>query len=448
MKREASDRLDDWLKSPERKPLVIRGARQVGKTWIVRDLAERAGLKLIEINFDYTPELSAFFTTNDPRQILRNLSAETGETIAPEKSLLFLDEIQAAPNLFSTLRWFKEKMPELPVVCAGSLLDFVLDDHSFSMPVGRIRYFYLEPFSFLEFVLATGNAPLYQRLKEASLQAPLPEPLHKKCLELYRIYCLCGGMPEAVTGWTNTQDFNACLSIQQDLLNTYRDDFSKYCTNSGLLRAAFKSAAAQLGNKFVLGRVAEGVKAEAARKALHQLTLARIVSRVEHSTGNGLPLGAGSNKKFFKAILLDIGLVSSQLGLGKMPDNEINRLVFNNIGALAEQFAGQQIRYALAAQAEPELYYWQRTGGRQGELDYLIQSGAAIVPVEVKSGSAGAMKSLHQFMFDKQLDLAVRLDTNNFSHLKQHLKTTQGDEVEYTLNSIPVYLAERILELT
>lgn len=151
---------------------------------------------------------------------------------------------------------------------------------------------------------------------------PLPEPLHKKCLELYRIYCLCGGMPEAVTSWTNTQDFNACLSIQQDLLNTYRDDFSKYGTNSGLLRAAFKSAAAQLGNKFVLGRVAEGVKAEAARKALHQ------------------------------------------------------------------------------------------------------------------------------FMFDKQLDSAVRLDTNNFSRLKQQLKTTQGDKVEYTLNSIPVYLAERILELT
>ncbi len=447
MKREASDRLDHWINQPDRKPLVLRGARQTGKTWIVRDLAKRHNRQLVEVNFERNPEFSVHFEDKDPKKILRNLSAELAVPILLENTLLFLDEIQAAPQILATLRWFKEELPALPVIAAGSLLDFILNDHTFSMPVGRISYFYIEPLSFLEFVCATGNTPLYEQLKTASFINPPNEVLHQKCIELYRIYCLCGGMPEAVKKWVATGDLNECLTVQTDLLTTYRDDFNKYGKDSALLRKTLRSAAEQLGNKFVLSRVDDGVLARDSKKALSLLTMARVTSIVQHTAGNGLPLGSETNEKFFKAVLVDTGLVSSQLGLTRMKPEEVKNMIFSNRGALAEQFAGQQLRYALAATGEPELYYWQRTGGRQGEIDYLIQSGNRIVPVEVKSGSEGAMKSLHQFMFEKQLKAAVRLDINNFSRSDLSLKTTQGNPVQYTLFSIPVYLAERVFEL-
>ncbi len=447
MKREASHRLDQWLKQTDRKPLIIRGARQTGKTWIVRDLAARQNRKLVEINFERTPELAVHFSEKDPVKILKNLSAELAQSIQPENTLLFLDEIQAAPEVFACLRWFKEELPELAVISAGSLLDFVLAKHTFSMPVGRISYFYLEPLSFLEFVCAIGNDPLFAALKSASFSSPLNETLHKKCLELYRIYCLCGGMPEAVNKWVASEDMNACMTVQTDLIATCRDDFSKYGENGELLRKTLRSVAEQLGNKFVLSQVDQNVRSHDTRKALSLLAMARIISTVQHSAGNGIPLGAEANEKFIKALFLDIGLVSAQLGLARMKPEEIKQIIFSNQGALAEQFTGQQIRYALAFNGDPELYYWQRIAGRQGEIDYLLESGGKVLPVEVKSGSEGSMKSLHQFMHDKKLSLAVRVDANNLSKSDLDLKTTTGQPVQYTLLSIPLYLAERIFEL-
>ncbi len=448
MKREASERLDRWLSQLDRKPLVIRGARQTGKTWIVRDLAERHNRQLVEINFERTPELASYFEEKDPAKILKNLSSELAQSIRPEDTLLFLDEIQAAPEVFACLRWFKEEMPELPVISAGSLLDFALAKHAFSMPVGRISYFYLEPMSFLEFVRASGNDPLYETLKTVALTDPLNEVLHRKCLELHRTYCLCGGMPEVVNKWITSGDMNECMTVQTDLLTTYRDDFNKYGKNSELLRKTLRSVAGQLGGKFVFNRVDQSVRSYETRNTLTLLAMARVVATVQHSSGNGIPLGAETNEKFLKALFVDVGLVSAQLGLAHMKPAEIEEMVFSNKGALAEQFAGQQIRYALSANGDPELYYWQRTSGRQGEIDYLLQSAGKILPVEVKSGREGSMKSLHQFMYDKKLSRAVRFDTNNLSKYDMSLKTTTGQPVQYALLSIPIYLAERIFELT
>ena len=447
MKREASKRLDKWLKQSDRKPLVIRGARQTGKTWIVRDLAMRNNRHLIEINLERTPELASYFKDNDPAIILENLSAELAINICPKDSLLFLDEIQAAPEVFACLRWFKEEMPELPVISTGSLLDFVLAEHTFSMPVGRISYFYLEPMSFLEFVQATGNDPLYEILKTISLLNPLNEALHQKCLELHRIYCLCGGMPEVVAKWISTGDISECQTVQADLLATFHDDFNKYGKNRELLRKTLRSAANQIGNKFVLSRVDSNTRAYETKNALSLLSMARIISIVHHSAGNGIPLGAEMNDKFFKAFLLDTGLVSSQLGLTNIKPAEISKLVPSNRGGIAEQFVAQQIRYAIAAGGEPEIYHWQRTKGRQCEIDFLIEAGESIVPVEVKWGTEGSMKSLHQFMYDKELSIAVRFDTNILSVVDLALKTTTGHPVEYSLLSVPIFLAERIFEL-
>lgn len=446
MIRFASKKLDGWLKGPERKPLVMRGARQVGKTWLVRDFAKRHGLELIELNLEKYPYYADLFSGNSPHEILKNIEAELASKILSESSCLFLDEIQAAPELFSKLRWFREDIPELPVIAAGSLLEFALGKANFSMPVGRIAYFYLEPLSFFEFALALGNEPLYEKMISTTPEGPLPHPLHVRCMELYRQYCLIGGMPETVQTWLDGRDIQACLKIQHDLLATYRDDFHKYGgkIDARLLHRILLSVAKQLGNKFIYSRVDPDVKAPIVKNLLMLLSQAKVCSKVTHTSGNGLPLGAESNEKFFKALMVDIGLISAHLGLSSMKPADLDSILLSNRGGLAEQFVGQQLRSAQTPTMDPQLFYWQRTGGRQGEIDYILQHGNHIVPVEVKSGAAGSMKSLHQFMAGKNLKMAIRLDANPPSVEEMSVKTTQGQFVKYRLLSLPLYLAGSI----
>ena len=449
MIRFAGRELDHWLLSKNRKPLVLRGARQVGKTWLVRDFAQRQGLNLIELNLERTPHLADLFVGNDPAQTLQNLSAEISTQIQPSASLLFLDEIQAAPELFAKLRWFKEEMPDLAVIAAGSLLEFALENDPHSMPVGRITYFYLEQLSFFEFLLASGNKPLYQKLRSYEWGRNIPRSLHEKCLEFYHQYCLVGGMPEVVAKWRQNRDPRACLKLQQDLLATYRDDFHKYGgeMNARLLADILLSVARQLGSKFVYSRVDPALKVPPVKRAFSLLCQAKVCSRILHTTGNGLPLGAESNSKFFKALMIDIGLVAAQLGLAATRMEDQRAFVFTNKGGLAEQFVGQQLRCLQTPAMDPQLFYWQRTGGRLGELDYIIQQGGRIVPVEVKSGPAGKLKSLHQFMAEKELSLAVRCNLNLPVIENIQVKTTLGQPVAYRLLSVPIYLTETLPRL-
>ena len=441
MKRFAANELENWLKNKNRKPIVLRGARQVGKTWLVRDLAKRQKLKLVELNFERLPSLADLFSENNPVEILRNIEAELAITIKPDSSLLFLDEIQAAPQLFSKLRWFKEEIPNLPVIAAGSLLDFALKKYRYSMPVGRITYFYLDQMSFFEFVLETGNEALYKKMSSFSLESRMPESLHKKSLNLYHDYCLVGGMPEVVQEWVNSKNLKPCIKIQQDLLATYRDDFHKYGgeIDAGMLNKILLSVAKQLGNKFMYSRVDPTKKLVGIKKALSMLSQAKVCTKVLHTTGNGLPLGAESNEKFFKAIMLDIGLISVQLGLSSIKHSEAKNIIFSNKGGLAEQFVGQQLRACQTPLESPQLFYWQRTGGRLGEIDYVTQHGNRVVPVEVKSGSAGSMKSLHQFMSEKRLNFAVRFNINQPSVENIRVKTTLAKPVSYRLLSLPSF---------
>jgi len=449
MIRFAAKELDKWLNNPNRKPMVMRGARQVGKTWIVRDLANRHKLQLIELNFERLPSLADLFSENDPAEILRNIEAELATTIKPDSSLLFLDEIQAAPQLFSKLRWFKEDMQPLPVIAAGSLLDFALNKYRYSMPVGRITYFHLDSMSFFEFLQAIGNEALYKKISSLSLGTRLPDSLHKKCLGLYHDYCLVGGMPEVLKEWVDSKKLQSCLKLQQDLLATYRDDFHKYGgeIEAGLLNRLLLSIAVQLGNKFVYSRVDLAKKLVQIRDALTRLDQAKVCTKVLHTAGNGLPLGSESNEKFFKTLMLDIGLISVQLGLSSARHLEAKKIIFSNKGGMAEQFVGQQLRAAQTPLETPQLFYWQRVGGRLGEIDYLIQHGNRVVPVEVKSGSAGSLKSLHQFMAEKRFDLAVRCNIYQPAVEDISVKTTLGQPVSYRLLSLPVYLTERLHEL-
>jgi predicted AAA+ superfamily ATPase len=421
----------------------------VGKTWLVRDFAKRQKLRLVEMNFERLPALADLFSENDPAEILRNIEAQLAIMIKPDSSLLFLDEIQAAPQLFSQLRWFKEEIPALPVIAAGSLLDFALNKYKYSMPVGRITYFHLEQLSFFEFVLATGNEALYKKMSSFSLDSRMPESLHKKCLDLYHDYCLVGGMPEVVQEWVSTNNIKSCIKIQQDLLATYRGDFHKYGgkTDAGMLNKILLSVAEQLGNKFIYSRVDPAKKLVQIKKALSLLSQAKICTKVLHTTGNGLPLGAQSNDKYFKALMLDIGLISVQLGFSSIKHAEAKNIIFSNKGGVAEQFVGQQLRTCQTSLESPQLFYWQRTGGRLGEIDYVIQHGNRVVPIEVKSGSAGSMKSLHQFMAEKRLNFAVRFNINQPSVEDIRVKTTLGKPVSYRLLSLPLYLTERLDDL-
>jgi predicted AAA+ superfamily ATPase len=256
-------------------------------------------------------------------------------------------------------------------------------------------------------------------------------------------------MPEVVQEWVNNKKLTSCIKIQQDLLATYRDDFHKYGgkTDAGMLNKILLSVAEQLGNKFIYSRVDPAKKLVQIKKALSLLSLARVCTKVLHTSGNGIPLGAESNEKFFKALMLDIGLISVQLGLSSIKHSEAKNIIFSNMGGLAEQFVGQQLRACQTPLEPGELFYWQRTGGRLGEIDYVIQHGNRVVPVEVKSGSAGSMKSLHQFMADKRLNFAVRFNINLPSVENIKVKTTLGKPVSYRLLSLPVYLTERLDDL-
>ena len=446
MKRSTADFLDKWINDSDRKPLVLRGARQVGKTWLVRDLAQRHGRTLVELNMERRPELADHFQLNDPRRAMSDLSADLGLPISPETCLLFIDEVQATPHLLAFLRWFHEDMPEMPVVAAGSLLDFALRDHEFSMPVGRISYCYLEPVSFYEFLDASSNELLKSALIAAGETLELTPRLHQRALELFSEYCLVGGLPEVVSDWIAKRDDARRLQLQRDLIATYRDDFNKYRGRipADLLRGVMDAIPRQLGGRFVYSHVAVEAKHRDIKQALELLRLARVCHRVDHTAANGLPLGAETNPGTFKMILVDVGLAAVQLGLSRLDLRDLNAVVWANKGGIAEQFVGQHLRCLSQAYEDPGLFYWQRTEGRQGEIDYIIQHGSHVIPVEVKAGKAGAMKSLHAFMHGKQLSCALRLDANPPSSQEVDVQTTTGDPVKYRLLSLPLYMVESI----
>jgi uncharacterized protein len=453
MHRQDEKYLDVWLSDPERLPLVLRGARQVGKTWLVRDLAARSGRDLIELNFERDPQHRRFFQENDPRKILGELSLFLNREILPGKCLLFLDEIQAAGELLAKLRWFHEEMPELPVVAAGSLLEFTLADHSFSMPVGRIAFRHVEPMSFPEFLEAHGEVRLLETLAAWRPGATLSSVAHVRASERFERYAMVGGMPAVVAADVAGREPRECRDLQRELVATYRADFARYSGRMDryILDAVLSAVAGSLGRKFVYTRVGEGVRQHQAKRALELLAAARLCHLVRCSIADGLPLGAGTRNQLRKAVLVDVGLVHALLGTPAATSFPVQESLSPAVrGQLAEQLAAQQLRLLDPRTGDgPELFYWQREGGRPGEVDYLVQLHGRIVPVELKAGAAGTMKSLHQFVFDRGLDVAVRCDTNPADVMSVSVKTTRSDAVDYRLVSIPLYLLwnlENVLE--
>lgn len=421
-KRNIDRQLAEWRTSPDHKPLLIRGARQVGKSSAVRQLG-RLFKYYVEVNLETQRNLHPCFTDNmDVRRICQIISVTLGIPVIPGETLLFLDEIQECPNAIKALRYFREDYPELHVIAAGSLLEFALEELP-SFAVGRVRSFYLFPFSFDEFLAAQGLDSLLafkqQYVREGT---PLPEPVHDKLKEQLRTFFLVGGMPEAVGKWITRQSFLECSRVHNDILDSYMQDFAKYKrhVSPDLLRQVLRSVARQAGQKFVFAQASQEVPAATVKLCLRMLTLAGLIIPVKHTAANGLPLGAEENSKYVKYLFLDLGLMQTMLSLPAADILQASDVDFVNKGAASEMFAGLELQKIHDSFVKPELFYWQNTDkGAMGEIDYLTVIGGQIIPIEVKAGTRGKMQSLYGFMTKHSSAFGIRSSLENaasFTH--------------------------------
>lgn len=444
MDRTTSSQMGLWFESKRRKPLVLRGARQVGKSTLVRMFAHSRGLILHEVNLERHLYLREVFRSNDLNRILGELQGLCGEIRDKRAAILFLDEIQAVPEALPALRYFLEDLPELAVVAAGSLLEFTLSDHSFSMPVGRISYLHLEPLSFSEFLLA-ADPELHRFFVAWRLGDELPESRHRMLLRRQREYLVVGGMPEAVLAWLESGLFGDVQQAQREIVDTYIDDFAKYAKQAHLarLQRVFRGVPAHLGRKIKYSSLSPLDRSAEVKSAIDLLSKARVCHYVHHSDCSGLPLGVGQDDSVFKLLFLDVGLVSLQLGLDWAQVQRLDERTLLNEGPLAEQFVGQELLGRHHGLQLPELHYWLREGrSNNAKLDFVVQLGTDILPIEVKAGKSGSLKSLHRFMTEKKAARALRFDLNPPS--RQILRV---GEVTSELVSLPLYFSGRALEL-
>jgi len=455
MKRVAEQLLKKWINYEKRKPLVIRGARQVGKSTLVRQFAEKNNLTLNEINLERHLELNDVFKTLDIKLISKELAGLLGRSIKSPHSVLFLDEIQATPNALQALRYFYEELPDLTVIAAGSLLEFVLSKHNFSMPVGRIEYIHLGPMTFEEY-LGEIDESLLSHMDECDFNNSIPKTVQKKLLDRQREYLMIGGMPEAILNYIKSGQFSDIIPVHRSIVSTYLDDFSKYASGKVLLRLqkVFSFIPRSVGNKIKYSNISRDEGAREPRYAIELLSKARIINPVYHSHCSGLPLQAEIDEFTYKALFLDIGLMNRICGLDWLAISSLNDRQLINEGAIAEQFIGQHLLYHRGLNDPPELCYWLRQQkSANAEVDYVISQGDLITPVEVKAGKSGTLKSMLQFVYSKNARLGVRFDLNPPSFQRVNHSLRQADstiDITFDLISLPLYMIgqlARILDL-
>ncbi len=415
--RNIDQELSAWRQDKEVKPLLIRGARQVGKSTAVRHLAGQFD-HFLEVNFEEQRQVHKLFDGDlDPRQLCENLSLLYNVPILPWKTLLFFDEIQSCIPAISSLRFFYEKYPELHVIAAGSLLEFALADVP-SFGVGRIRSMFVYPLSLDEFLQATGEHLLLDAKKKASPRQPLQEPIHQKLIGLLKRFLILGGMPEVVANYVQGNGLTRCSQVLDDLITSLRTDFSKYRKRVPFLRVSevFDSVVQQSGGKFVYAKTHSESNHKQIKEAVDLLIMAGWVIPVTHTSANGLPLGAESNSKKRKLILLDTGIFQRILGLNIADILLQDDADVVNKGAIAEQYAGLEILKAGSCYRPESLYFWQRESkSSNAEVDYVVQKGQQIIPVEIKSGKQGSMQSLRLFLQEKRSPYGMRLSLENYA---------------------------------
>lgn len=407
-----------WKSQQYRKPLLLRGARQIGKTYTVRQLAKTFE-HFVEINFERDPRALTIFAAQknlDPKRIIEEISAFTGKKITPGSTLLFFDEIQVCPRALTALRYFYEEMSELHIVGAGSLLNFAIEQVGIS--VGRFDSLYMYPVSILEFFAAVGQTTTIEQLLEKP-EIVYSTGVHEQLLGLVGRYMAVGGMPEVITKWIETGDINQCLIAQQAIIDTYRQDFGKYARKNQIdyVATIFNAIPYQLGGKFKYNIIEGDYRKRELAPALDLLTTAGVVHRIFHTGAHGVPLGAEADLATYKAILMDSALNQKVLGLhvGAWIVDPIHEFV--NRGALVEAVVGQEILAYADPRQKAQLYYWRRMEKNStAEVDYVLQKQEHIIPIEVKSGHGTTLKSMHMFLdLHKQSPYGVRFSMQNYS---------------------------------
>ena len=419
--------LKEWAENASHKPLILRGARQVGKSSAVRHLGKSFN-NFVEINFERNPEYKLIFENNlDVKRIVSQISAISGIPIKEKETLLFFDEIQECPKTIMSLRFFWEELPELHVISAGSLLEFAFDEIP-TFGVGRIHSMFMYPMTFDEFLLANGKDNLIEERNRYNFSEPLPDFIHKELTELFRVYMIIGGMPEVVNNWVTTGDYLSCQQIQDDLLISFEADFSKYNKKiePDLLLDTLKNAAIQLHSKFIFSKVSKNYKIYNVKKAVDLLTKAGLLIKIRKSSCNGLPLGSEADENIFKLLLLDSGLTLRLLnmtyGNAGIINNEIltssaSELV--NKGVLTEMMAALEILRYKTPNLRHELFYWSREERNSlAEIDYVTTDVGFILPIEIKAGVQGGMKSMWTFLNEKDHKYGLRSSFENFGIIR------------------------------
>lgn len=417
LNRKIDNELSVWSRDSNRKPLLVRGARQVGKTASVRKLAEQFE-HFIEINFEEQKQVHQLFSGDiSPGEICENLSILYNIPVVEGKTLLFFDEIQSCLPAISSLRFFYEKLPAVHLVAAGSLLEFAFEEIP-SFGVGRVRSFFMHPFSFDEFLLACGEELLLKAKQNASIQNPLSLPLHQKLLKYLKRFMVLGGMPEVMVNFVKYKDVTMCQRTLNDLTLSLKDDFAKYKKRVPASRISeiFESIVQQSGGKFVYSKAITQANHRQIKEAVDLLVKAGLVIPVTHTSANGLPLGAESNVKKRKLLIFDTGIFQCLLGLN------ISDFIFSddfqliNKGSLAEQFVGLEILKASSCYSQTNLYYWHREAlNSNAEVDYVIHKLDNIIPVEVKSGTKGSMRSMYLFLDEKKRNTGCRFSLEPYT---------------------------------
>jgi predicted AAA+ superfamily ATPase len=446
LNRSAEKYLTAWYQKSRRKPLVIRGARQVGKSTLVRYFTQNNNLILNEINLEQHLYLDNIFKSLDMDIIIRELDALIGRNTQAAGSILFLDEIQATPYAIQALRYFYENKPDLPVISAGSLLEFAMSDLHFSMPVRRIEYYHLGPMTFTEFLTAVEPG-LVPYLSEFHIHQTLPATAHQKLIKRQREYLFVGGMPEAVQAFVEQDALTEVTSIHRSIAETYQDDFSKYVKqkNLVLMQRVFRQIPRIIGQKVKYSNISREDKSRDVRAAIDLLVKASVCHQVFHSNASGVPLMADINENVYKLLFMDVGMAAYLAGLDWIVLQALDGQNLINEGKLAEQFVGQHL---INPYEPPRLTYWLREAkSANAEVDFVTANGNQVIPIEVKSGKSGTLKSLQQFVLNKNASLCVRFDLNppEIGQINHSARVSGGSKpVAYTLLSLPLYLVQEL----
>jgi len=454
MYRKCLEKLIEWAERDSRGVMVLRGARQVGKTTLIRKLAEKLELHLIEINMEESQSFTHMLEHKEKaKEILEHIMLEQGVNVDPKNVVFFFDEIQELPNLYSYLRYFKEKAPDFKVISAGSLLEFEINNKNRQQgPTGRIEYSYLNPMTFEEYLLA-ANKLAYDKLKELSPTKPVSEGLHTILSNIFKEYLVCGGMPAAVQASINKEGPLRLDAIKNDIITGYIEDLPKYSNLSDtkydteLLERILTVVMSSPSKGLQYSKIAPGYKIEKVKKHIDILVSAKVIRRSIHSSENKTPLLNGVNPKNYKLFGLDLGLCYSFMGVSPMS-------IYSNIdindmanGTIAEQYVAQTLTSISPFYKTKAIYHWERQKkGSTAEVDFITEVGSEIYPIECKSGKSNKLKSLKLLLEEKVFKTSLRCYSGNTEKETWSITKNNDEEYQATVMSIPLYMLEHFIE--